>query len=97
VAWHTIHGTLPATLNDLIAKGYLDAVPVHPFTDKRVEYFVDSPPPRGIRSSDIAVKFLGENRSKDTRPFRDAFLRTGGSYLILDGHVHVLIEVQEAE
>ena len=103
--WYKEHGAFPesldelrntAELNNLAGTPVSPAVPaVHPFTGESVQYFVNSPPPRSIRSDGVIVQFFGGDRpsAADIGVHRDDFFRFGGTYVMLGERVHLLIEL----
>jgi len=86
--WYSDHDrTLPESLDELIEHGYLAEMPVHPFTEERMEYVRDAPIPSGMTRNDFTVGILAlekfweilreqqEQHSKHIRAINDAFLK----------------------
>jgi len=104
--WYNEHDrTLPESLDELVGT-YLEKLPVHPFTNKGVEYHRNAPPPDKLSvpgfhwsyfGYDVSVRILGKSSEKERdwqaeRNHTDAFLKSGGTYLRLGQCIVVLIE-----
>jgi len=104
------HGTLPESLDELIERGLLSALPEHPFTGEVMQYHRDAPPPSDVDSKNVSAHIVGIVQEWWQQPGvrRDpheaarasavgAFSISGGTYLRLDGLVYVIVESQETE
>jgi hypothetical protein len=103
-AWYKKTGTLPATLGEMEEGEYKFSeveVTKHPFSDKLLEYHRNaSPPPKNeINFTWRGVMYLNNpderelhDSKKDTEA-KEKFLQSGGTYLRLNRHVLLIVEL----
>jgi len=94
--WYREHKTFPESLDELVGT-YLVTLPVHPWTDEPVRYYVNSPPPSSDRYYSYSFcDLLGKkDQTRDRNKAKDVFLKNGGTYLMLGKYVFVLVEPAE--
>jgi hypothetical protein len=104
--WYAEHDkTLPESLDELLdfhlaGTPVLTELPVHPFTDRVIEYHREAAAPR-LANRNIVFRLIGTEADSGQNKLawldRDRFIKVGGSYLCLGRFVWVLEIERQSE